>query len=92
MVIYTRRPRLLEYTSCLNGKVTPLRYPDAWHDESQLYIPPSMRTAEDVRAQVCRRGSESRFIGWGVHVCTRSAAPNRRVSNRLSIKELEVYV
>ncbi len=52
VVIYTRRPRLLEYTSCLNGNVTPLRYPDVWHDGTQLYIPPCMRTAEEVRAQV----------------------------------------
>ena len=51
VVLYTRRPRLLHYTSCVSGRLVHLRYQDEWHDAgNQLYISPALRDAEEVFA------------------------------------------
>ena len=48
VVIYTRRPQLLQYRSCVTGKVLPLRYEAGWHHGGQVHIPSSMHEAEAV--------------------------------------------
>ena len=49
VVIYTRRPQLLQYRSCVTGKVLPLRYEAGWHYGGQVHIPSSMREAKSVQ-------------------------------------------
>lgn len=51
VVIYTRRPQLVNYKSCITGEVLELRYAPGWHDSgSQVHIPPTVRAPEDVLA------------------------------------------
>jgi len=53
VVIYTRRPQLLNYKSCMTGEVLGLRYAD-WHDAAgQVHIPATMQQAGDVLEQYC---------------------------------------
>jgi len=49
VVIYTRRPQLLQYRSCVTGKELPLRYEADWHYGGQMHIPSSMREAKSVQ-------------------------------------------
>jgi len=51
IVIYTRRPMLLRYKSCVTGEVIGLKYDASWYDTvGQVYIPSSVREGADVLA------------------------------------------
>merc|ERR1719265_1879247 len=51
VVIYTRRPQLLLYKSCVTGEVIGLKYDASWYDTvGQVYIPSSVREGADVLA------------------------------------------
>jgi len=54
VVIYTRRPQLLKYKSCMTGEVRGLRYDSHWHDSGgQVHIPPAIHDALDVLSTYC---------------------------------------
>ena len=54
VVIYTRRPQLLQYQSCVTGEVVGLRYAPSMHYAgNQVHIPASLRSPEDVLARYC---------------------------------------
>jgi hypothetical protein len=50
VVIYTMRATFLLYRSCFRDAVIPLRWDPAWHRDGQLYLPPSVRDADEILA------------------------------------------
>mmetsp|Transcript_27587 Transcript_27587/g.43079 ORF Transcript_27587/g.43079 Transcript_27587/m.43079 type:complete len:430 (-) Transcript_27587:282-1571(-) len=48
VVLYTRRPQMIRYQSCMRDLCIPIRYKDSWHEDGQLYIPPEVKEPEDV--------------------------------------------
>ena len=52
VVIYTCRPQLLQYKSCITGEMLNLRYAPGMHDAgNQVHIPASLRSPEAVLAR-----------------------------------------
>lgn len=50
VVIYTRRPTILTYTSVVNNHKLDARYADEWHSDDQIYFPSSVRSSDDIFA------------------------------------------
>jgi len=50
VVIYTRRPQIVYYRSCVSQNTVPVRYSDEFHGHGQLYFPSSVDTSEDILA------------------------------------------
>ena len=51
VVIYTRRPQILYYRSCVRHNTVPMRYADDMADhEGQLHVPPAMATSDSIFA------------------------------------------
>ena len=51
VVIYTRRPQIVYYKSCVGHRTLPVRYAEGWHDDQgQIYFPPHVQTSEDIFA------------------------------------------
>mmetsp|Transcript_5060 Transcript_5060/g.8138 ORF Transcript_5060/g.8138 Transcript_5060/m.8138 type:complete len:742 (+) Transcript_5060:95-2320(+) len=47
VVIYTRRPQILEYRSCFRHARIDVQYAD-WHHDGELYIPETVESAEEM--------------------------------------------
>eukprot|EP00802_Teleaulax_amphioxeia_P005925 Tamp_05929.p1 GENE.Tamp_05929~~Tamp_05929.p1 ORF type:complete len:833 (-),score=200.19 Tamp_05929:344-2806(-) len=51
VVIYTRRPQIVYYKSCVRHNTLPVRYAEDWHDDQgQIHFPPHVQTSEDILA------------------------------------------
>lgn len=50
VVVYTRRPQVVYYKSCVRHNTVPVRYADEWHGQGQLYFPSSIKSSEDIFA------------------------------------------
>jgi hypothetical protein len=50
VVIYTRRPQIVYYKSCVRQNTVPVRYAEDWHDQGQIYFPSHVKTSEDIVA------------------------------------------
>lgn len=48
VVIYTRRPQIVYYKSCVRQNTVPVRYADDWHAQGQLFLPPGIQTSQDI--------------------------------------------
>ena len=51
VVIYTRRPQILYYRSCVRHDTMPMRYADDMHSQGQLFVPSWMKTSDQVFAK-----------------------------------------
>ena len=50
VVIYTRRPQIVYYKSCVSQNTVPVRYAEDWHDQGQIYFPSHVQTSQDILA------------------------------------------
>lgn len=50
VVIYTRRPQIVYYKSCVRQNTVPVRYADEWHAQGQLFFPSDVKSSEDIFA------------------------------------------
>ena len=50
VVVYTMRSTFLLYRSCFRDASIPLQWDPAWHRDGQLYLPPTVRDADEVLA------------------------------------------
>ena len=48
VVIYTRRPQIVYYKSCVTSNTVPVRYADDFHGQGQLIFPSSIGTSQDI--------------------------------------------
>ena len=48
VVIYTRRPQIVYYKSCVRQNTVPVRYADDWHAQGQLVFPSRIKTSEEI--------------------------------------------
>lgn len=48
VVVYTRRPQIVYYKSCVRQNTVPVRYADDWHGQGQLYFPSSVKSSDDI--------------------------------------------
>jgi hypothetical protein len=49
VIVYTRRPQVVYYKSCVRQNTVPVRYADEWHGhDGQLYLPSSLKTSDDI--------------------------------------------
>jgi len=50
VVIYTRRPQIVYYKSCVRHNTVPVRYADEWHAQGQLFFPSDVKSSQDIFA------------------------------------------
>jgi len=93
VVIYTRRPQLLCYRSCVTGEAIRLKYDESWHDDmGQVYIPSSVRDGADVLAHYrgpCLDKDEENDVMKGME---RLLAARDAIAHELGLLELPPVV